>query len=94
MATRKKTEATMLPPGTRVMDDRGNLGTVVGWAGRHNGFYVRYDERFNQFSPDVCRVSSIRLTPTDPKLHEQWEKRWATAAFIDRSWTAAACGAA
>jgi len=79
-----------LAPGTRVMDERGELGTIVSGPVRHNGYKVRYDRRFNQFSPEVVEVRSIRLTPIEPKLHAKWEAAWATAAFIDRKWTEAA----
>jgi len=75
-----------LAPGTRVLFDGygGRLGTVARSAGRHNGYYVRFDERANEFEPTFCRCYGRDLTPTDPKLHAAWEAVW--PAFIDRSW--------
>lgn len=80
-------KAVRLRVGTRVMDERGEFGTVVRWLGRHNGYGIRFDQRF-PYAPDVERVSGIRLTPTDPELHDLWEAMW--PSFIDRRWTAAA----
>ena len=62
----------------------GRLGTVERSAGRHNGYYVRFDERANEFESELCRCYGRDLTPTDPKLHAVWEAAW--PAFVDRSW--------
>lgn len=76
----------ILKPGTRVMHRLGRLGTVESRPGRNSGYRVRFDEKVNPFEPDVAKVNGHELTPTDPKLHEEWEVAWPAFEQRHRDW--------
>lgn len=76
----------ILKPGTRVYHRTGRMGTVEGKPGPHSGYRVRFDEKVYEFEPAVARVSARDMTPTDPKLHEEWEAAWPAFDQPHRGW--------
>jgi hypothetical protein len=79
----------ILKPGTRIMFRDGRHGVIEKHLGRHNGYRVRLDER-RQFEGETVRAQGCDLTPTNPKLHAEWEGGWPSFTRKERGWAKSA----